>query len=291
MTKIAELLADGRSVSIELWPPRNPEAARRLDEALEALVERLQPTFCSITYGAGGSTRERTHELVVAIEEAGETEPMAHLTCAAHRREELAAILTRYGEAGVENVLALRGDPPLDSPEALAHGELSHAIELVELAREVGDFSVAVAAHPDGHPMSPDLTSDRRFLAEKLRLADFAITQFFFESSSYVALVDELERGGIDKPVIPGILPVTNARTLSRMAEMSGAAVPHELARRIGEVAEHPDEVRRIGVEVATRLGDDLLQAGAPGLHFYTMNVAAATIEVCENLGLSAGRP
>lgn len=287
VSRITELFGAGPLVSVELWPPRSETAAARLENALAQIDRTLRPAFYSITYGAGGSTRERTHDLVVRLSEETGSESMAHLVCAAHRRAELTEILTRYREAGVENILALRGDPPLDSEEGLIAGELKYAVELVELAKSVGDFCVAVAAHPECHPDSPDRASDRRRLAEKLAVADFAITQFFFKSADYLSLVDELAVLGCDKPVLPGIMPVTNPRTLVKMAEMSGCAIPEGLAQRIDAVADQPGEVRRIGVEVATALGDELLAAGAPGLHFYTMNAAAATIEVCENLGIA----
>ena len=287
MTRISDLLAEGRTLSVELWPPRSEAAESRLEAALAEIESVLAPAFYSITYGAGGSTRERTHDLVVRLRnEAGGT-AMAHLVCAAHSRAELAEILERYRAAGVDNILALKGDPPLDAEESLQPGELSYAGELVTLAKSVGDFCVAVAAHPEGHPRSPDRASDRRFLAAKLEVADFAITQFFFKSEDYFSLVDELGRLGVDKPVLPGIMPITNPRTLAKMAEMSGSAVPEELARRIDAVAGEPGEVAKIGVEVATTLGAELLEGGAPGLHFYTMNVSAATVAVCRNLGIA----
>lgn len=287
MTRISDILAAGRSVSVELWPPRSEAAEERLEHALETLREKVRPAFSSITYGAGGSTRHRTQELVVRLQHEGHTVPMAHLVCAAHSRDELTEILERYAEAGVENVLALKGDPPLSGSVELADGELDHAIDLVELAKSVGDFCVAVAAHPEGHPSSPDLESDRRYLAEKLQVADFAITQFLFRCSDYLALVEDLDRLGISKPVLPGIQPITNPHTLVRMAEMSGCAIPEDLAARIDAVADDHDAVVAIGIEVATELGRELLDAGAPGLHFYTMNSAAATVAVCENLGIS----
>jgi len=287
MTRITTLLGGERCVSIELWPPRNATSEQRLEKALGEL-EQLHPSFISITYGAGGSTRERTHELVVRLQARGRSVPMAHLVCAAHTRGELSEILTAYREAGIENVLALRGDPPLGGGDHYFEGELVHAIELAELAKDVGDFCVGVAAHPQGHPDSPDRSSDLAYLAQKLEVADFAITQFFFKSSDYFALVDELSRLGVDRPIVPGVMPNTNARTVARMAEMSGSAVPADLATRINAVADQPDEVHRIGVEVATGLCDELLAAGVPGLHFYTMNQSRATIEVCSNLGIGA---
>jgi methylenetetrahydrofolate reductase (NADPH) len=212
--------------------------------------------------------------------------PMAHLTCVAHRRDELVDILERYKQAGVDNILALRGDAPAGSGEKWPKGDLEHAIELVELAREVGPFSVGVAAHPEGHPLSSDLATDRRHLASKLRVADFAITQFFFRVEDYLRMVDDLARLVVDKPVIPGIMPILNIRSVVRMAQMSGAAVPQEVARRVEAVAHDPVAVRRVGVQVACELAERLIDAGAPGLHIYTLNQSAATLEIAARLGL-----
>jgi methylenetetrahydrofolate reductase (NADPH) len=290
MTSITELLDRERCLSIELWPPRNEAAELRLQAALVDL-EALHPAFISITYGAGGSTRDRTHDLVLQLASRGRSVPMAHLACAAHTRAELAEILKAYRMAGIENVLALRGDPPLSGSETVAEGELAHAVDLVVLAKEVGDFCVGVAAHPEGHPDSPDRQSDLAFFAAKLEVADFAITQFLFRSSDYFKLVDDVSKLGVSRPILPGVMPITNARTVLRMAEMSGSAVPDELASRIDAVADQPGEVHKIGVEVATELCQELLAQGVPGLHFYTMNQSRATIEVCSNLGIdvSAG--
>jgi methylenetetrahydrofolate reductase (NADPH) len=216
---------------------------------------------------------------------------MAHLVCAAHTKAELAEILSAYHAAGVRNVLALRGDPPLEAGAPIAPGELRHAIELAELAKLVGDFCVAVAAHPEGHPDSVDGGSDLRHLAAKLEVADLAITQFFFAPADYFSLVDRLSRRGSERPVIPGIMPITNARTIGRMAEMSGCSVPPGLADRVHAVADQPEEVRKIGIEVATGLCEQLLGGGVPGLHFYTMNQSQATIEICANLGISPELP
>jgi len=285
MTAIIDLLARRFSLSVELWPPRSAEAQVRLERSLERLAD-LKPTFASITYGAAGSTRERTHDLVVAIHESRIMTPMAHLVCAAHRREELVSILERYKAAGIENVLALRGDPPLDATEYLAEGDLRHAIELVDLAKEIGDFCVAVGAHPEGHPEAPDRAADRRYLAEKLEHADFAITQFFFRAEDYFGLVSDLADLGIKKPIIPGIMPITNVKTVSRMAELSGTQLPDEVLKRVHEVADDPEAVRRVGVEIATDLCTELVKEGVPGLHFYTMNQVSATLEICTRLEL-----
>ncbi len=281
-----ELTEGGSRFSVELWPPRSEASAVRLEEALRDILP-LRPGFVSITYGAGGSTRERTHDLVLRLLGDGETTPMAHLACLAHRRQDLVDVLERYRDAGVENILALRGDPPLESDSPWPEGDLAHALDLVELARSVGDFCIAVAAHPEGHPDAPDLGSDRRLLAAKLRLADLAITQFFFRVEDYLRLLDDLEALGVDKPVIPGIMPITNPRTVSRMAELSGAEVPEKVREAVERAGSDMDEVRRIGVDMACELGEDLLSAGAKSLHLYTMNNARATVAVVERLNLA----
>jgi methylenetetrahydrofolate reductase (NADPH) len=287
VTRIADLLAAGRCFSFEFFPPKTEEAEAQLQKTLVELAP-LRPSFVSITYGAGGTTRERTHDLVVGILQSTEMTPMAHLCCAGHDEAELRSILARYRDEGVENILALRGDPPAEL--GLPAGDLAHAIELVHLAREIGSFSIGVAAHPEGHPASPDLDSDRRYLAAKLGVADFAVTQFFFRLDDYLRLVDDLARHGVDRPVVPGIMPVTNFSQVTRFAALSGAEFPADLAARLEAVAEDPAEVRRIGVEVASELCRDLLAAGAPGLHFYTLNRSTATREIFANLGLSAAR-
>ena len=283
MPTVAERIARGPFVSFELWPPRSAESAAALEDAVGRLAG-LSPAFVAITYGAGGSTRERTHELVARLA-GSELLPLAHLTCAAHGRAELVALLRRYLDAGVRDLLALRGDPPLSAPEALPEGDLRYAVELVALARSVGLPSVGVAVHSEGHPASASRSEDLRHQAAKLREADFGLTQFLHRASDYASFVEAMAARGATAPVVPGVMPITNVRQLERMAAMSGTEVPIALARRLQAVADRPDEVRRIGVEHATELCRALLDAGAPGLHFYTMNRAAATLEVCANLG------
>jgi len=284
MARIADLLADGRTFSFEFFPPKTDAAQLSLGRTI-AELEPLGPSFVSVTYGAGGSTRQRTHEVVAWVRRETGITPMAHLTCAGHRRVEIADILDAYRAAAIENILALGGDPPKDQVDSLPPSDYAYAAELVEDVRRAGPFSIGVAAHPEGHPRSPDRETDRRHLAAKLARADFAITQFSFEAGHYVRLVDELDRLGVRKPVIPGVMPVTNKGQVVRMAELSGAAFPSWLAERL-ELVTDPDEVRRIGVEVATELCADLLEAGAPGLHFYTLNRSSATREIYANLGL-----
>ena len=286
MALIRDLLAAGRTISFEFFPPKTDEAERQLEKALREL-EPLDPSFVSVTYGAGGSTRERTRDIVIGIERDTSLTAMAHLTCMGHRRADITSLLGEYEAGGVRNILALAGDPPVDG--STIEGDFEHASELVELVRGAGDFSVGVAAHPEGHPRSTDLASDRRFLAAKLTLADFGVTQFFFRAEDYLRMVDELASLGCDTPVVPGIMPVTNVRQIQRFAELSGAAFPPDLAERLERVADDAAAVRAVGVEVATELCRRLLDEGVPGLHFYTLNRSTATREIAANLGLVGG--
>ncbi len=285
MTRIADLLAKGRTYSFEFFPPKTDAEQVTLVATLRDL-EPLGPSFVSVTYRGGAESRKRTFDLVTGMLRTTTLVPMAHLICVAHTRLELAEILVAYRTAGVENLMALGGDPPSD-PDGAA-GELQFASELVELASAIGGFSVGVAAQPSGHPLSADRSSDRDFLAAKLSRADFAVTQFFFESTEYAGLVADLAERGVDKPVLPGIMPVTSLRSVPRMAAM-GAAVPAWMVERL-EAADRKggaDAVRHEGVVVATELCQQLLDVGVPGLHFYTLNRSSATREIYSALGLA----
>lgn len=288
MARIADLLAAGRTFSFEFFPPRNDAAQLSLGRTI-AELEPLAPSFVSVTYGAGGSTRERTRQVVTWVRSETSITPMAHLTCQGHTRAEIAEILAGYREAGIDNILALGGDAPTDPAEARP-SDYRYASELVDDVAAVGEFSIGVAAHPEVHPRSPDRDSDRRWLAEKLSRADFAVTQFFFELEPYVRLVEELAGLGVTKPVLPGIMPITNKSQVARMAAMSGAAVPERILARL-DTSDDPEHTRRVGVEVATELCAELLAAGAPGLHFYTLNRSTATREIYANLGLGPAAP
>jgi methylenetetrahydrofolate reductase (NADPH) len=284
MARIADLLMQGRTFSFEFFPPKNDAEQATLVRTLREL-EPLDPSFVSVTYRGGRISRQRTHDLVVGMLRTTSLTPMAHLTCVVHSRLELAEILVDFRKAGVENVLALGGDPPPE--DEVGTGELKHAIELVELARAIGGFSIGVAAHPELHPNSNgDRAADRDRLAAKMELADFAITQFFFRLSDYTGLMDDLAERGVDKPVLPGIMPITNLSSVRRMAQLSGCDVPPEVVGRLETVADDPEAVRRMGVEMATELCQSLLDAGAPGLHFYTLNRSTATREIYAQLGL-----
>ncbi|CAB4551123.1 MAG: methylenetetrahydrofolate reductase [NAD(P)H] [Actinobacteria bacterium] len=273
--------------SFEFFPPKDSEGESRLWSAIDGL-RSIAPDFISVTYGAGGSTRDRTIKITSEITARTKVPTVAHLTCVGSTRVELLEILTKYREAGINSILALRGDP-VGGPRAAwtkTDGGLDHADELVTLAAEFGGFTIGVAAFPDGHPATDSTTDqDIEVLLRKEQLgASFATTQFFFEVDKWVALVEKLAARGSSLPIIPGILPVTNVKQLNRMAELSGTPIPASISQAFDSVGENPDDVRKLGVEIATELSQKLLDAGAPGLHFYTMNTSTATREIFENL-------
>jgi methylenetetrahydrofolate reductase (NADPH) len=284
MVLISDLLEQGPTFSFEFFPPKNDREQSTLVQTLREL-EPLAPSFVSVTYRGGRESRQRTHDLVAGMLKTTTLTPMAHLICVGHTRLELADILVQLRKAGVENLMALGGDQPADGT---GESELNHAVELVELARAVGGFSIGVAAHPGVHPLSPDRVSDRDHLADKLRLADFAVSQFFFEADSYFELISELADRGVNKPVLPGIMPIVRLTSAKRMAEMGGA-VPSRLLRRLTRASESggDEAVYAEGIAAATELCRELLAAGVPGLHFYTLNRSGATRQIYEALGIS----
>jgi methylenetetrahydrofolate reductase (NADPH) len=269
--------------SFEFFPPKDLEGEERLWSAMSAL-ESIAPDFISVTYGAGGSTRDRTIKITSEITARTHIPTVAHLTCVGSTRDELFEILGKYRSAGIKSILALRGDPvggPRE-PWVTTPGGFAHADELVTLAKEFGGFEIGVAAFPDGHPASDgDLDKDIDVLLEKERRgATFATTQFFFDADKWKALVDKLAARGSQLTIIPGILPVTNVKQLNRMAELSGVPIPQHMIEAFKQVEANPEDVRKLGVEYATELCQKLIAAGAPGLHFYTMNTSTATREI-----------
>jgi methylenetetrahydrofolate reductase (NADPH) len=269
MTHIAGLFADGPTLSFEFFPPKTPAGFERLHETTEVL-SRLEPTFVSMTYGAGGSTREVTRDLVIELNDRLPFPAMPHLTCVGQSKGEIRELLEIYRDAGIHNVLALAGDPPTDgSPDV---GEFTYATELIELIREVGEFTIGVAAFPEIHPRSPDRRTDRRYLVEKLNLVDFAITQFFLEPHHFLRMRDELDALGVDKPLLPGVMPFINVAGLRRMAAMNHSHIPDELQQRLDEVDGDPEATRALGVEHAAGQIEVLRREGVAGLHLYSMN-------------------
>jgi methylenetetrahydrofolate reductase (NADPH) len=283
MTQIADLLAAGRTWSFEFFPPKTPEGQVAFDAAVSELAI-LGPDFVSITYGAMGSTRDTTRDLVVAVDHANPFPAMPHLTCVGHSRAELGALLETYRDNGIANVLALAGDPPADGSDP--GGDFTYATELVALIREVGEFSVGVAAFPELHPRSPDRATDRRHLAEKLALADFAMTQFFFEIEHYRRMVDELADLGCTTPVIPGVMPFVSVAGTRRMAAVNKVHIPDALQARMDAVDGDAEATRQLGVAVATELTADLLEMEVPGVHLYAMNRASSIESIFDKLGL-----
>ena len=278
------------TVSVEFFPPKDDAGEARLWEASSAL-ESIAPDFISVTYGAGGSTRDRTIAITKEITKRTGRGTVAHLTCVGSSKEELIEILSQYKAAGIKSILALRGDP-VGGPAAnwvKTDGGFDHADQLVELAISQGGFEVGVAAFPDGHPASVgNSEKDIDVLIRKEQLgATFATTQFFFESSKWESLVSKLEARGSKLPVIAGILPITNVKQLHRMAELGGTPIPEKISKLFNEISEDPDAVRKAGADLATKLCEELIALKVPGLHFYTMNTAVATLEICNNLGLN----
>lgn len=273
--------------SFEFFPPKDQAGEERLWAAMEAL-EPIAPDFISVTYGAGGSTRDRTIRITSEITERTSIPTVAHLTCVGSTRGELIEILQKYKEAGIHSILALRGDPNggPSAPWVPTVGGFNHADQLVELAMEVGGFEVGVAAFPDVHPASHgDLAKDVEVLIRKESLgASFATTQFFFEADSYQRLVEALAAKGSNLPIIPGILPVTNVKQLVRMSELSGTPIPTNILARFSKIEADQEAVQKLGIEIATDLCEQLLELGVPGLHFYTMNTSSATLEIYRKL-------
>jgi methylenetetrahydrofolate reductase (NADH) len=278
--RIAEALGKGRpSFSFEFFPPKTDEGTRALLLTIDELRE-LEPTFVSVTYGAGGSTRERTVDLVTRIKREHALEAMAHLTCVGHSRAELAAVLDRVQAAGVENLIALRGDPPRGEPGFRpAPDGFAHASDLVAFIRGRGHpFCLAAACYPEGHLECADRGRDLEHLGIKVRAGvDFLITQLFFDNAFYFDFVARARAAGIGVPIVPGIMPITNVEQVERFSKLCGATIPMRLALQIERRRDDPEAVAELGVAVATLQCAELLDRGAPGIHFYTLNKSPAT--------------
>ncbi len=293
MTSVIERLhGDGPKFSIEFFPPRDPADEAVLWKAIREL-EPYDPAYMSITYGAGGSSRDGTIRSIARVATETTLVPMAHLTAVNHSVAELRNVIGWYASVGVRNILALRGDPPGDVyGEWAPHPDgLTYAEELVQLVRELGDFCVGVSAYTYGHPRSPDLEHDTKYLVRKLRAgADFAIAQLFHDPEDFLRLRDRVAATGCDVPVLPGVMPLTTMRTLQTTIRLSGAPAPRKLLDRLEPLADDPKAFRAAGIDVITELCEKLIAEGVPNLHFYTFNRSKATREVIARLGLVPAR-
>jgi methylenetetrahydrofolate reductase (NADPH) len=288
---VREQLAVGRpTISFEFMPPKTAEDERRIWQTIREL-EPLRPSFVSVTYGAGGSTRDNTIKVVEQIAQDTTLLPVAHLTAVNHSVGELRSIVGRFADAGIRNILAVRGDPPGDvNGPWIKHPEgVEYASDLVELLAGYGDFCIGVAAFPYKHPRSVSVESDTEYFVRKCRAgADYAITQMFFDADDYLRLRDRVASSGCEVPIIPGIMPVTNMATIGRSEQLSGAPFPAHLEAKFQAVADDPKAVRELGIAQAIALAQRLLDEGAPGLHFITMNYSKAAREVLAEVALPA---
>ncbi|QYJ04661.1 methylenetetrahydrofolate reductase [NAD(P)H] [Nocardioides panacisoli] len=287
---LGELISSGdRSFSFEFFPPKDAKGEEQLWRAIKEL-EPYRPTFVSVTYGAGGTTRDTTVAITGRIARETSLMPMAHLTCVGHTVPEIHRVLDELRAAGVRNVLALRGDPPGGPHTAWVptEGGVDFASELVGIVREAADFCIGVAAFPEGHVDAPSLDADVEvMLAKQAAGAEFAVTEMVLRASDYFGLVERCRAAGVTIPIVPGIMPILSLRGMSKMVELSGRHMPEEVLARIEPLADQPEELRAEGIRISTELCRDLLEGGAPGLHFYTLNRSKATLEIFAQLQIT----
>ena len=284
--KIKERFGQGRPLfSFEFFPPKDDRGVDALFETV-ARLKPLEPAFVSVTYGAGGSTREKTVAITQRIKREAGIEAMAHLTCVGHGQDELGQLLDEYEAAGIENIMALRGDPPRGDTEFVPHPEgFSHANQLIDFIRQRKDVCIGGAGYPEVHPEAPSAEEDLRSLKRKIESGcDFVVTQLFFDERDYFDFVARVRTEGIHTPIIPGIMPVTNTAQIKRFTQMCGARIPDPLLAKLEAVAGDPEGVVEVGIEHATRQCRALLQGGAPGIHFYTLNRSLSTRTIVANL-------
>lgn len=285
--KIREILQQKRTVSCEFFPPREEDGIPAVFRAIDR-VGAFSPDFISVTYGAGGSTRAFTERITMQVKQETDLEVMAHLTCVAQTRKEVNGVLERLDEAGVENVIALRGDPPQGQENFVpVDGGFGHATELIDHIRANFDFGLAAACYPEGHTESPDLDSDIRFAKEKVdRGADFLVTQLFYDNSYFFDFMDRAHQAGIEVPIIPGVLPILNTAQIRRFTSLCGASIPPELDKQLDAHAEDDGAVRELGVEFASKQVEELWENGVPGVHFYVLNRSYSVSRILSNLNL-----
>ncbi len=286
--KLADLYArPGLTLSVEFFPPKTEKGEENLFSEIESL-KRLNPGFCSVTYGAGGSTREKTLGLVEKMHDECGLNVMCHLTVVGQSKAEARAILHRLKDKGIENLLALGGDPPLGMADWKPHPDgFRHAIELVREAAALQYFSIAVAGFPECHPRALSREADLRYLKEKIDAGAVAvITQLFFDAEDYFRFVEDLRRLGVEAPVIPGVLPILSAPQVRRFTALCGSRIPAQLERELVRVEEDDEGAVRLGIDYASGLCDELIRFGVAGLHFYSLNKAHSVLAICRNLGL-----
>jgi len=300
---IRDILQPGKpTVSFEFFPPKTAESQEQLYSTIRDL-EKIRPAFVSVTYGAGGSTRELTHDLVLRLKTTTTLDPIPHLTCVGHNESEIAAILERYAAAGVGNILALGGDPPRDLKNYVkANDAFQHAADLVRYIRKFTDtglhpdrrgFGIGVAGFPEGHPATPNRLKEMDHLKAKVdEGADYIVTQLFFHNDDFHDFRDRCALAGIRVPIIAGIMPVTSTKGMERMADLAaGARFPAKLIRALRRAGEDQGSVEKVGIHYATEQCSDLLENDVAGIHFYTLNKSHATREIYANLGIRAARP
>jgi methylenetetrahydrofolate reductase (NADPH) len=278
------------TVSFELFPPKTDEAEKALFETTVPALAGLRPSFMSVTYGAGGGTRDRTLRMVQRLRDDFGIEAMAHLTCSGSTRQALESVLDEARERGIENILALRGDPPRGQEQFRpVEGGLAYAVDLIRMVRARNHFAIGAAGYPEGHIECGDRQTDWDRTAAKVEAgAEFLITQLFYEPRDFLAFADYLRnRRGVRVPIVPGVLPFLSAEQIQRFTRLCGAKLPQPLSRRLADLAPDDESVRKLGVEVCTEICRQLLDAGAPGIHLYCLNRAASCTEIVHNLGLA----
>lgn len=287
--KIREILKNRRTLSFEFFPPKTEKGIKSVFETIETL-KAFRPDFVSVTHGAGGTTRVLTVEIALRIKRENGLLVMAHMTCISQRKEEIYRVLLRLEDAGIENVIALRGDPPRDqTSSAPAKGDFAHAMDLIEYIKSNFQFGLAAACYPEGHPESKDLASDIGYAKRKVDLgAEFLITQLFFDNSDFYRFLDSARKTGINVPILAGILPILSTSQIRRFTALCGATIPKKLDKRLDRFADDSDAVREIGVEHATTQVDDLLANGVQGVHFYALNKGYSISKIINNINRSS---
>ena len=285
--KIKDILETTRTISCEFFPPRTEEGIPDVFNAVDRL-KAYRPDFVSVTYGAGGSTRAFTERITSEMKQQADLEVMAHLTCVGQTKEEIHSVLERLDQTGIENIIALRGDPPRGETDFVpVEGGFQHATELIEHIPENFQMGVAAACYPEGHTESPNLSRDLEYIKQKVEKgADFLITQLFFDNSDFFGFLDRARSAGIDVPIIPGLLPILSAPQIRRFASMCGASIPAELDRQLDKCADDDQAARSLGIEHATKQVEELWANGVPGIHFYVLNRSYSVSKILDNLDL-----